>query len=339
MITPKLEDINSGTIVEKYIKKHFPEFHSYIIDHYPADLKWTEKLYWYYHNIKDCPRCLTCNKKVKFINFVKGYKIFCSDRCSFNSDYVRIKKKNTWIEKYGVENPFRSKEVLEKRKNTWIEKYGVENPTQNPDILNKRKRTWMEKYGDESIFRSESFKEKRKQTLISRYGVGVPCQNKKILNKYKQTCLERFGVENPNKNKEVQQKQYLTKKSNHSFNNSKIEEDFAGWLSSNNISFIRQYRSDKYPFACDFYFPEKDLYLEIQGMWTHGDHPFNPNNESDKIILEEMQNKHTKYYNNAIRVWTVADPLKRGTAKKNGLNWVEVFSCKLDDVVDAYNNF
>lgn len=57
------------------------------------------------------------------------------------------------------------------------------------------------------------------------------------------------------------------------------------------------------------------------------------------LFSKKCKNKHTEYYDNAIRVWTVTDPLKRETAKKNGLNWVEVFSCKLDNVVKVYKSF
>ena len=33
-------------------------------------------------------------------------------------------------------------------------------------------------------------------------------------------------------------------------------------------------------------------------------------------------------YKNAINVWTIRDPLKRKTAKDNGLNWLEFFTIK-----------
>lgn len=327
MEIPKLESLNRNTIREKYISIHYPEFHTYIVEHHPADLSWTEKLYWYYNGLTKTPVCPVCGNPVGFINIKEGYKTFCCTKCMYKSDDTKSKKIQTWLNKYGITHPSKLESVKEKKKRTLLNHYGVTHQS-----------------------KSELVKEKKKQTTLEHYGVENPFQSEVVKYKIKQTCLEKYGVENlsytqyfrdkiAEKHDIIRQKQYLTKKSNHSFNSSKIEEDFAGWLSSNNISFIRQYRSDKYPFACDFYFPEKDLYLEIQGSWTHGDHPFNPNNESDNIILEEMQSKHTEYYDNAIRVWTVTDPLKRETANKNGLNWVEVFSCKLNDVIDVYKSF
>lgn len=332
----KLESINSGTIVEKYSILHYPEFHTYITNHYPTDIKWTEKLYWYYHNIDDYPKCPYCGKRVKFVNFIKGYKKFCSDKCAHKSGYIKETREKTLIEKYGVKNSFQLKETLDKRKQTWLDKYGVDNPFASQKIKDKIKQTWIEKSGVEYGVQSDEFKEKRKQTLIDKYGTDVPCRNVIIMNKYKQTNLKKYGVEIPSKNPEIQYKRYLTQKRNNSFNSSKIEQQFKQWLDDSGINYIKEYRSDKYPFKCDFYFPDKDLYLEIQGTWTHGGHPFDPANEEDIKIAKSWLNKHTDYYNIAHRVWTVDDPIKRETAKKNKLNWCEVFSNKLDDVIKIF---
>ena len=40
-------------------------------------------------------------------------------------------------------------------------------------------------------------------------------------------------------------------------------------------------------------------------------------------------------YNNAIYTWTIRDTLKRETAKKNNLNWIEFFNMK--QFMDWYN--
>ena len=93
----------------------------------------------------------------------------------------------------------------------------------------------------------------------------------------------------------------------------------------NNISYKSQYTSKEYPFHCDFYFPNKKLYLEIQGSWVHGKHPFG-SCEGDDKLLNQYKKKNSNYYNQVIKIWTQSDPLKRETARKNGLNWVEVFT-------------
>jgi len=370
MKTPKLESLNKNTIREKYISIHFPEFHTYIIEHYPTNLSWTEKLYWYIHKLTKRPVCAVCGNPVRFINIKEGYKTFCCRDCIYKSDDIKNRKKQTWIKKYGVNHPSKLESIKEKKKRTLLKHYGVthqskseivkerkklttmihygvENPFQSEEIKKKIKQTNLERYGVENPFQSEEIKYKIKQYLLQEYGIENPLQSNIIKEKIKQTNTERYGAEWPTqsqhvkdiiktKSKEIQEKIYQTKKSNHSFNSSKIEQDFKKWLDEHGVNYKYQYRSEKYPFACDFYFPDKDLYLEIQGNWTHGFHPYNPDNENDKMIAEGWKNKHTDYYDIAHEVWTKSDPLKRETAKKNGLNWVEVFSCKLEDVVNYY---
>ena len=102
-----------------------------------------------------------------------------------------------------------------------------------------------------------------------------------------------------------------------------------------------RYKSELYPWKCDFYIPEIDLYIEYQGLWTHGVKSFNyngiqynchcpydPNNLIHQEVIKQWKNKNTNFYNSAIETWTVKDVLKRETAKKNNLNWIEFFTIK-----------
>ena len=88
------------------------------------------------------------------------------------------------------------------------------------------------------------------------------------------------------------------------------------------------YNKDKYPFCCDFYIPELDLYIEYNGSWTHGSHPFDSTNTEDIKILEKWTEraKSSKFYENAINTWTVRDVNKRNIAKKNELNYIEFWN-------------
>ena len=101
------------------------------------------------------------------------------------------------------------------------------------------------------------------------------------------------------------------------------------YINSKFPSVIRQNKDkERYPWQCDFYIPELDYFIELNGTWTHGKHPYNPNSE-DKALLEKMQAKALsghKYYLNAIKTWTIYDVNKRETAKRNNLNFKEVWS-------------
>ena len=72
--------------------------------------------------------------------------------------------------------------------------------------------------------------------------------------------------------------------------------------------------------------PDLDLYIEYQGTWTHGLHPFNENNKEDIDKLNLWKSKNSKYYDNAINTWTIRDVNKRNIAKQNNLNWIEFFN-------------
>ena len=64
------------------------------------------------------------------------------------------KLKNTCLEKYGVDNVRKSKEIKDKIKSTNIEKYGFENVFQSEFIKDKIKTTNIEKYGVENIYQA-----------------------------------------------------------------------------------------------------------------------------------------------------------------------------------------
>ena len=88
---------------------------------------------------------------------------------------------------------------------------------------------------------------------------------------------------------------------------------------------------------CDFYIGDLDLYMEYQGNWTHGKHPFDSNSIEDMIIVDAWNKKATSYYESAIDVWTKRDPSKRKTARDNNLNWIEFFS--MEEFMKWFNLF
>lgn len=124
----------------------------------------------------------------------------------------RIKQTN--LEKYGSESTFASKSIREKIKQTWKDNYGFENPNQNPLIIEKTKKTNLERYGVTNPNQLEEIKEKTKQTNLERYGKESFLQTDAICEKRKQTSLEKYGNEYAIASKEVQDKRaknYLEK--------------------------------------------------------------------------------------------------------------------------------
>lgn len=116
-----------------------------------------------------------------------------------------------------------------------------------------------------------------------------------------------------------------TKRKNGTLCSSGPEKKVKALLESKFKEVKYQYKSEKYPFVCDFYIPELDLYIEYQGLWTHGLRPFEGTIE-DLQKVELWKNRKTKYYKMAIDTWTRRDVKKRKLAKENNLNWLEFFN-------------
>ena len=262
------------------------------------------------------------------------------------SEMIKEKMKNTCIKKYGVDVAFKADSVKEKIKKTCIEKYNVDNIAKSDIIKEKTKETDFRKYGCYHIISNE-IKEKSKQTLLKHYGVDSPCKSKEIQEKIIQNNIIKFGTkyhqwsdlkrfENNSltyreymsmimSSDEIRNKIYVTHKKNNSFHISKTEYQTYILLKQKYPCTISQYRSEIYPFNCDFYIPEIDTYIECNYHWTHGGRPYIGSDE-DKRIVEKWKAKNTKYYNIAINVWTIRDVKKRETARQNNLNWIEFFS-------------
>lgn len=103
--------------------------------------------------------------------------------------------KKTCLEKYGVENPSKSKKIKEKRKQTNLEKYGVEYPIQNQEVKNKTRQTNLKRYGVTTPAQNKEILKKIKQTNLEKYGSQCSLQNKNVQNKIKKTNLKKYGTE------------------------------------------------------------------------------------------------------------------------------------------------
>ena len=84
---------------------------------------------------------------------------------------------------------------------------------------------------------------------------------------------------------------------------SPLEILFASLAEQDNIKFEPQYYDDlRYPYFCDFYLPDFDMFIEINAYWTHGPHLFNKDNSDDIKLLNYWKEKNTQNYNYAIHV-------------------------------------
>ena len=280
-------------------------------------------------------------QKIKDTNLKKFGVEFPLQQLKKENSEIYQKISQTCINKFDVDSPLKNKEVREKIKQTNIQKYGVDNLFKNDIIKEKIKQTNIQKYGVDYLFKSNIIKEKIKQTNIQKYGVDNPLKNKEIREKIKQTNIQKYGVDNPLKNKEIWKKSQDNRQIS---SKSKLENNFLNYLKLKYESddIITQYKSKEYPYYCDFYIKSINLYIEIQGHWTHNDHPFYINNLNDQQIMNIWRTKSLsdKYYKNALNTWTIKDVEKRNTAIQNNLNYLEIFGkTDLNKYIDIFENY
>lgn len=137
------------------------------------------------------------------------------------------KRKQTCLERYGIDNPAKTDWAKNKMAETCKERYGVKSPLclnenkssidfkqrgqtikktmqekyggctyASEELNSKAQKTCMEKYGQKVFSGTESWNLKREETLIRRFG-SLEKAYEFIIGKSKKTCLELYGTENP----------------------------------------------------------------------------------------------------------------------------------------------
>ena len=272
------------------------------------------------------------------------------------TDFVKKKMRETNLRKYGFNCSSKSEIVKEKTKQTCLKRYGVEYTGQIEEAKEKSKKTCLEKYGSEYYIGSKYCLEKTIEFSKQNYNVDWFTKSEEIKNKAKETMLRRYGVEYSMqipKNKEymsylmssyeMQERRYDAMKRNHTFNSSSTEEELFLYIKSKFPTVVRQYKDkNRYPYFCDFYIPELDYFIELQGYYTHGKHPFDPNSNEDLQLIEYYKRKYGEDCQ-PITIWSIKDVEKRDCAKRNHLNFKEVWSLVdgknfVNDLYDVYIN-
>lgn len=152
------------------------------------------------------------NKLIKYYNLVKDNSLNAElvkqtklDRYG-NSNYNnRDKAKETCLEKYGVDNPFKD---IENITQSYINSFGYDHPMHNPEIKakvrskmdyksiqEKVKKTCLDRYGVDNAFKAPHVKRKIIKTNNIKYKCNRPLQNNLIKAKMVDTNRGRYGVD------------------------------------------------------------------------------------------------------------------------------------------------
>ena len=253
------------------------------------------------------------------------------------SDDVQSRMAATCLERYGAKMwsqsdvgrdqlhlIMSSDEMHERVKQGYLANYGVEHYMKTQEGRDKARANIM-------------LPERRiaiRQAFINKYGVPNALSVPFVQDKIHATNLRLYGSEYIGACAWVHEKSWQTKRRNGTFSTSKPEETLYRLLCDafGQENVVRQYADPvRYPFRCDFYIKPFDMFIELNASWTHGGHWFDEHNSLDVSTLLSWADHHSRYYDSAIHVWTVRDPMKRQCAIDNGLNYLVFWDNDLTD--------
>ena len=189
-----------------------------------------QRMFWIFNDISSWNdnrvKCKQCGKSLihNFGDFYYGYRVYCSKKCANSSEDSCAKSKATRFKKNG--GKYFSDETNQKRKNTFIERYGVDNNMKSEEGKKSHRDAIEKKYGKgiTNVFQAESCKNKISMTKEQRYGdknFNNPQKGKQtrsihakdpdfqadINRRIQQTSTDRYGVPHPMKCPEVRIRQ------------------------------------------------------------------------------------------------------------------------------------
>ncbi len=290
-----LTDNKSGyKTTEKWLYKNHPELYHQIIK-YSSDislkLSFKEKIWFFYNNLKERPKCITCTNEIRFRErFDKPYGDFCSLNCiNTNKSEMMKRQKKTFQNKYNVDFYPNHSEFVDKVKKSKKERYGDE--TYNN--LEKSKKTKKEIYGDENF----NNKEKYRETCLLTYG----SENYSKSNNYFNQITKNFKSLYPdikftnitksfvtikcddcgNECDITKQLLYERYKRNYvvcincnsigSSSRSGYEKEICDFLDEYQIKYTTNVKIDGKKTEIDIFIPEYNIGIEVNGVYWHNE--------------------------------------------------------------------
>ena len=101
----------------------------------------------------------------KYLKEINDYNMNICNECKYKRMPELI------FNKYGVNNVNQLDWVKEKKKQTNLSKFGFEYPLQSIKVKNKKKETNLNKYGVDNYTKTNEYKEKYRETSLNKYGV------------------------------------------------------------------------------------------------------------------------------------------------------------------------
>jgi len=241
------------------------------------------KAYCFINHITENPKC-HCGKQTNYVSMTNGFSKTCSCKCMGTIEETKIKRKETTLEKYGVEN------ISTVTRDQIREKYWGKTDEERQEIKDKRRQTNLENFGVTNPLKSESIKKQWRQTNLEKYGVEYPTQSSAIRQTMKNNNMEKYGVESISQIAEIQDKKVTTgfKRKKYIWKTGEIsivqgyeniilrELEENGYTVEQVITdskdmpqFWYYYQDKKKRYFPDIYIPKEKLVIEVKSNYTN----------------------------------------------------------------------
>lgn len=265
------------------------------------------------------------------------------------SPIIKKKHEDTNMQRHGVKSPLQlkeihmkgvqkaaTKEVRRKVANKKLYKYG----NSGYHNFEQAKQTYYKRTGYITTFSNPEVREKSRQKFQEKYNANSYIESNEFKQEFPKIMQERFQTDNYCKSKDYKnkkdliiQKGYETKKKNGTLGCSRSKAEIRCYeklLIKFPNTRHSYYENSRYPFNCDMYVPELDLFIECHFSEYHHFKPFDFNCIGDLIELSKLkiESCHPLYNEEykdkrkrIINTWTVSDPKKLKTFQDNRLNY------------------
>jgi hypothetical protein len=279
---------------ESWLSKNHPELYEKILNYsskFTLQLSFKERIWFYYNNLTERPKCVTCNSDVKFRErFDNPYGEFCSLLCiNKNKEEMSKRQKNAFNLKYSVDYYPQHKDFINKQKKTKKEKYGSENYNntekskitkfekygdKNYNNLEKQKKTILNKYGKENIVYSDFYKEKISNSFKEKYkGIKINTIDGMLVSINCDKCGEDSIITKQLLYERNRKKYEVCINCNPIGQNSRsgYEKELTDFLNSVNVRNIQSYRGLPNKQEIDVLIPDYNIGIEINGVYWHNE--------------------------------------------------------------------
>jgi len=264
---------------KNYLIKH--KLYNFINDQYDNSYLLNEKIYLIINNLSSKPRCKTCNQE---LNYNNGYSLFCSRKCS-NADPEVLEKNRKNVSKSLKKSYKENGEKIKKKRAKTLYMHYKENATSPfgiSKIQKQIKNTLKDKYGVENVFYLKKFRSNGKKVSqersvkfnkINGYDIEYLDDHKILIKNlckihkdviidsttfYNRAHKDRYGEICPICNPL------------NSF--SGLENKFEKLLNEiGTEDYIKNTKNVISPYELDFYFPDKKIAFELNGVYWHSE--------------------------------------------------------------------